>query len=386
MPLNIVVVGASLGGLGAAIALNRQGHNVTVIEKSGFLNEVGAAIHVAPNATRILKRWGCNLDWLYPIHCEKLQVWDTNGKLLWTPVVTEEHRKALNVQDEWLLTHRVDLHNALRCTAAQVIDDRKVDIRLSSQVLSVSRCVNAIMGERREIVKTGQSCFRFLVPIEKMQENPLTSSMLERIGLNGVHVFASEDRRLVVYPCRGGRLLNCAGIYPPTSAEESGGDDMWHNAGSVRQLVNTFRAFGEDLLEMCGMAEDVKLWSLASRDPAPTFVKGKLALIGDAAHPMLPHQGQGAAQAFEDAAALAGVLTADTTPEQLSQRLELYNKLRYSHSVTVMMMSRTNEERRAEMMDELRRYVPDAELPKDMFAFTWPSDPMTEAAQLVASE
>ncbi|CAG8400210.1 unnamed protein product [Penicillium salamii] len=413
MPLKIVVVGAGLGGLGAAIALNRQGHNVTVIEKSGFLNEVGAAITVAPNATRILKRWGCNLDWLYPIHCEKLQVWDKNGKPLRTPVVTEKHRKALNVQEEWLLTHRVDLHNALRCTAAQVIDDRKVDIRLSSQVLSVdvgkgevvledgskyvgdlvvgadgvhSRCVDAIAGERRETVKTGQSCFRFLVPIEKMQENPLTSSMLERIGLNGIHVFTTEDRRLVVYPSRGGLLLNCAGIYPPTSAEESGENNLWHNTGSVSQLVKTFRGFGEDLLEMCGMAEDVKLWSLASRDPTPTFVKGKLALIGDAAHPMLPHQGQGAAQAFEDAAALAGVLTADTTPEQLSQRLEMYNKLRYSHSVTVMIMSRTNEERRAEMLDELRRFIPDAELPKDMFAFTWPSDPMTEAAQLVASD
>ena len=248
-----------------------------------------------------------------------------------------------------------------------------------------SRSVRAIMGEDRGIVQTGQSCFRFLVPIEKMQSNPLTSRLLEKIGLNGVHVFSTEDRRLVVYPCRQGQLLNCAGIYPPGLEEDAGTDASWHNAGSVSQLIYTFRGFGEELLEICRMAEDVKLWSLASRDPAPTFVKGKLALIGDAAHPMLPHQGQGAAQAFEDAAALAGVLTADTTPDKLSHRLELYNRLRYSHSVTVMMMSRTNDERRAEMLDELRRYVPNAELPKDMFAFTWPSDPVTEAAHLVAS-
>lgn len=219
-----------------------------------------------------------------------------------------------------------------------------------------------------------------------MRQNPLTKTLLERIGLNSVNVFSTQDRRLVVYPCRKGELLNCVGIYPVDSVEETGGDAQWHNAGSASQLVNTFCGFGEDLLEMCAIAEDVKLWSLASRDPAPTFVKGKLALIGDAAHPMLPHQGQGAAQAFEDGAALACLLPASVTVEELSQRLDMYNKLRYSHSVTVMMMSRTNDERRAEMLDDLRRYVPTAELPKDMIAFTWPSDPVKEAAQLVTMD
>lgn len=234
-------------------------------------------------------------------------------------------------------------------------------------------------------MNTGQSCFRFLVPTEKMESNPLASALLKKIGLGGVHVFSTEDRRLVVYPCRQGRLLNCGGFFPPGPADKAGNDASWHNSASVSDLVDTFRGFGEDLLELCKMAEDVKLWSLASRNPAPTFVKGKLALIGDAAHPMLPHQGQGAAQAFEDAAALAGVLTPNTSTEQLSERLELYNELRYSHSVTVMMMSRTNDERRAEMLDELRRYVSDAEVPEDMFAFTWLSDPVKAAARLVAS-
>ncbi|KAL4900723.1 hypothetical protein BDW74DRAFT_170681 [Aspergillus multicolor] len=406
MPLKVIVVGAGLGGLGAAIALNRAGHQVQVFEKSSFLNEVGAAIHVAPNATRILKAWQCNLDLLQPVQCETLQVWDAMGNHVRTPVVTEEHQRALEVDDEWLLTHRVDLHNALRATADQKIDGRKIEIRLSSRDAEAgeavlddgtkyvadlivaadgvhSRSVHAIAGTEGGSVQTGQNCYRFLVPVEKMQDNPLTAKLLAKINLNGVHVFATQDRRLVMYPCRKGKLLNVAGIYPSTSETDTPGDAAWHNAGSVDQLLDTFSGFSEELQAMCRLAEDVKLWSLASRDPAPVFVQGKLAMIGDAAHPMLPHQGQGAAQAFEDAAALAGVMTADTTVEQIPQRLGLYNKLRYRHAVTVMMMSRTNDERRAEMLDDLRRYVPDAEVPKDMFSYTWPSEPIKESAQLV---
>ncbi|KAI9372362.1 hypothetical protein BJX61DRAFT_507589 [Aspergillus egyptiacus] len=409
MPLNVIVVGAGLGGLGAAIALNRAGHNVQVIEKSGFLNEVGAATHVAPNATRILKSWGCELDSLQPVHCEKLQVWDAMGDLIVSPIIAEHYRRTLNIQDEWVLAHRVDLHNALRTTAAEVVDGRRVEIRLSSRVASVdaeagevllengtksaadlivgadgihSRTVNAIAGAKNDTISTGQNCFRFLVPVDKMRANPSTDNLLTKIGLDGCHVFTTKDRRLVVYPCRGGELLNVAGICPSNSETDTK-DSSWHDAGSIHQLLDTFSAFGDDLKEMCRMAEDVKLWSLASRDPAPTFIQGKLALIGDAAHPMLPHQGQGAAQALEDAAALAGVMTADTTTEQIPRRLDLYNKLRYSHAVTVMMMSRTSDDRRHEMADELRRFVPDAEIPADMVAFTWPSDPMSDAAEVV---
>ncbi|KAJ5190123.1 FAD/NAD(P)-binding domain-containing protein [Penicillium cinerascens] len=89
MPLQVIVVGAGLAGLGAAIALNRAGHNIQVLEQSSFRNEVGAAIHVAPNATRILKEWGCNLNGLYPVQCNRLQVWDSEGKSPFDPCCDE---------------------------------------------------------------------------------------------------------------------------------------------------------------------------------------------------------------------------------------------------------------------------------------------------------
>lgn len=96
-------------------------------------------------------------------------------------------------------------------------------------------------------------------------------------------------------------------------------------------------------------------------------------------------QGQGGAQAFEDGAALGALFPSDTTPEQVPGRLELYNKVRYERALTVMMMSKTHDERRAEMLDELRIYVPNAELPKDMFSFTWPSNPAQDSQGLLAA-
>lgn len=97
-------------------------------------------------------------------------------------------------------------------------------------------------------------------------------------------------------------------------------------------------------------------------------------------------QGQGSAQSLEDAAALGALFTSETTPEQVPERLQLYNQVRYGHSVTVMMMSKLPDNRRAEMLDELRLYVPAAELPKDMISFTWNSYPAREAHRALKAE
>lgn len=152
--------------------------------------------------------------------------------------------------------------------------------------LRQSRTVRGVEAQSQEKISTGQNCFRFLVPTEEAMRSPLAKSLIDRIGLTSLNAFISETHRLIIYPCRAGKLLNLALMCPEgdMTAEES----SWLNSGSKDDLMREVQGFSSELREICSLAEDVKLWSLASRDPPTVFHRGKLCLIGDAAHPTLP--------------------------------------------------------------------------------------------------
>ncbi|KAI1033869.1 hypothetical protein LB503_011078 [Fusarium chuoi] len=411
MPLKVIIAGAGLGGLGAAIAMARAGHNVEVFEQSRFLNEIGAAIHIAPNATRVLKSWDIDFAELQAVLCSAIKVYDHTGKLIFVPVKLEELQKNIDTKDEWLLTHRVDLHSTLRKAATENTFAGSIKIHTASKVVKAdaetaeitladgvkhkgdlligadgvhSKVVSAVAGSPPVRVSTKQNTFRFLVPIDKLMANPITGPLFGKLGFDCQHVFTTRDRRMVVYPCRNGKLLNIVAMHP---AEDAGLDSesSWLAGGRVEDLLDVYKDFGPELIEMCRIGEDLKLWSLATRDPPTKFYKGRTVLLGDAAHPMLPHQGQGGAQSFEDAAALGVLFPADTTLDDVPQRLELYNKLRYPRSVTVMFMSKINDERRGEMMDDLRKFVPDAELPPNIFPYLWNNFVLDDAQKALAA-
>ncbi|KAI1046444.1 hypothetical protein LB505_013142 [Fusarium chuoi] len=411
MPLKVIIAGAGLGGLGAAIAMARAGHNVEVFEQSRFLNEIGAAIHIAPNATRVLKSWDIDFAELQAVQCNAIKVYDHTGKLIFVPVKLEELQKSIGTKDEWLLTHRVDLHSTLRKAATENTFAGSIKIHTASKVVKAdaetaeitladgvkhkgdlligadgvhSKVVSAVAGNPPVRVSTKQNTFRFLVPIDKLMANIITGPFFGKLGFDCQHVFTTRDRRMVVYPCRNGKLLNIVAMHP---AEDAGLDSesSWLAGGRVEDLLDVYKEFGPELIEMCRIGEDLKLWSLATRDPPTKFYKGRTVLLGDAAHPMLPHQGQGGAQSFEDAAALGVLFPADTTLDVVPQRLELYNKLRYPRSVTVMFMSKINDERRGEMMDDLRKFVPDAELPPNIFPYLWNNFVLDDAQKALAA-
>ncbi|KAJ2973350.1 hypothetical protein NUW58_g8957 [Xylaria curta] len=410
--MKVVIVGAGIGGLGAAVALNRAGHDVEVYESSAFLNEVGAAIHLAPNATRVLRSWDCDFKELSPVPCEAINVYSADFKLFLAPVTLKEGQELVGTKDPWLLTHRVDLHNALRSLAERGFQGRSVTIHLNSKVESVdaetgevhlqdgrvvrgdlvigadglhSRTVQAVVSNGRDKVSTGQKIFRFLIPMEKVEKNPVAKRLVDKIGLSSTTAIGTPEQRMIIYPCRSGTILNCGVIRAASEADDlAARESSWLNAGSVDDLVAGLSDFDDGVRGFCKLAEDLKLWSLVTRDPPPTFVKGKLALMGDAAHPMLPHQGQGGAQALEDAAALGALFASDTAPEKVGELLEIYNEARYRHTVTICMFSRVALERREEVLDELRRFVPDATIAGNTPYGTWDSYPSREVERLLA--
>ncbi|KAF7552181.1 hypothetical protein G7Z17_g4502 [Cylindrodendrum hubeiense] len=390
MPLKVIIVGAGLGGLGSAISLTRAGHHVEVFEQSSFLNEVGAAIHIPPNATRVLKSWGCDFDDLNPVFCQGINLHDKTGKHIFTAAQTDLLHEKLNTKDEWLLSHRVDLHNTLRklatdkrqnAEAAEIVlengESHSGDLLIGADGVH-SRVVAAVSLEPQLQKSTHQNCFRFLVPVDKINSNPLTGPLFAKLGLDSQQVYLAHDRRLVIYPCRKGTLLNVVAMHPADDTDEAG-ESSWLAGGKQEDLMEAYKEFCPEIVEMCSLAEDLKLWSLATRDPPKVFYRERAVLVGDAAHPMLPHQGQGGAQSLEDGAALGALFPRDTTPKEITQRLEMYNKVRYERAVTVMFMSRVNNERRAEMMDDLRKFAPDAQFPEDMFEYCWDSYPIRDA-------
>ncbi|KAI9732767.1 MAG: hypothetical protein M1834_003705 [Cirrosporium novae-zelandiae] len=359
--LKVLIVGAGIGGLTAAIGLRQQGHEVILFEQSRFANELGAAIHLAPNCHGILLKFGVPDEELGANLMQRFVDYTQSGE---TNNEVEVDQQSHLWQHSWLLAHRVYLHNALKQKATTPKGKGKpAELRTSSKVVDID-CDKAIVilenGEKfqgdvvigadgvhskarsklAESIKpfsSGKNAFRFLISRQTALDDPQTRKFAEKDG--ELAIWYAEDRRIVKYPCKDNELLNFVCIHPDTETEASGD---WSGSTHKEKLVEVFKNFDPAVVALISKAdpETLKLWNLMDMKELPTWVNGRLAVIGDAAHPFLPHQGQGGGIAIEDAASLAVVLGPGTQPHEVPERLKLYEECRYERAHRIQQYTR----------------------------------------------
>ncbi|RSL65425.1 hypothetical protein CEP54_004220 [Fusarium duplospermum] len=349
-PLRVVIIGAGIGGLSAAIGLRRQGHQVDLYEKSSFATELGAGIHLTPNGNGILRRWGIFAEEFGGTLLNRRFEFHYNGELILDEDLTGPN---LRWEHPWHLVHRVALHERLK-KAATGEDGRGLPAILhrSSEVVHVSpeggkitlvdgtiieadviigadgvhsRSRQFICDSMPGAISSGKGAFRFLIPRTLADDDPDTKALVE--ARDAAFMWFANDRRVVLYPCNSNETLNFV---------------CWDKAGSLEQVLEVFKCFDPILLRLFRKMDpkELKVWQLLDMEKPPTWVNERLALLGDAAHPFTPYQGQGANQAIEDAATMMVVLPYGTCPADVPERLKLYERIRYDRAHKIQSDSR----------------------------------------------
>lgn len=312
-PLRILIVGAGIGGLTAAIAFREQGHDVEIFEQSKMAQETGAAIHLAPNSNGLLRRMGLYAEDFGGVECVGFTNNLPNGQPRFS---MHTGHAAEKWKHPWHLVHRGQLHTTLKDRAIK--DGAR--LKLSSRVASVdpktatitfedgktirgdlvvgadgvhSKTRKSIPGGDLQPFDSGKSAFRFLIPTEALRSDPTTAPLLEKEGY--LTMWIGDDRRMVMYPCNSGKMMNFVAIHPSReSASDISGQGGWQELGSKERLLQIYKDFAPSVQSILEKADGSKLkvWNLLDMAAVPGFVNTRLAIMGDAAHPFLPHQGK----------------------------------------------------------------------------------------------
>ncbi len=318
--LPILVAGAGIAGLTVALALARRGFPVTVLERTDALQEVGAGIQLAPNASRILIELGLSAA-LDAVACRPRAVVLHSG-----PSGEDLARVPLGAAAErrYGAPHFVVHRGELQALLARAVRATGTEIQLSSpvgRVLERGDAVHVRLADDRELVgraliaadgvwsrvrraamggrapdASGRIAWRAVVPADQVPE-PLTHD----IGL-----WFGRSAHLVHYPISSGRLVNLVAVVTDTWHEET-----WSGVGDPATLFARFAGFAPVVRDLLAAASDWLRWPLMTVDPlSAAWNRSRIALIGDAAHAMLPFAAQGGGTAVEDAAVLADQMAA----------------------------------------------------------------------------
>ncbi len=388
---SVVIVGGGIGGLFAANALIAHGLHVSIYEQAPVLGEVGAGVYVTPNAVRHLERvglgpavekWGARVGpgshyfrhdgtpiapvqvadasgWNASFGMHRADVVDFLAANLPAGIVHTGHRAVGFEQNGD--TARVKFANGAAAEADVVVAADGIHSELRPYVFPPSKPVFH-----------GTISYRGLVSRERLPDWPMDRWQM----------WAGPSRHFLVFPVRHGTMVNYVGFVP------ADGDmlESWSAPGDPELLRREFEGWDPRIGSVLKQVDKTFRWALYDREPLPTWTKGRLTLLGDAAHPMLPHLGQGANQSIEDGMALATIL-ARVDASAVPASLLAYERLRRERVAEVQRGARQNGLRVDSASSDLR--VRDAELAahaefrKHLYAYDVVPDARAAAAALL---
>ena len=375
----VLIVGGGIGGLAAALALSRKGIASQVIEQAAEFKEIGAGIQLGPNVFWMFEALGL----IEPISA--LAVFPNN--LIMMDSVTGQEVTRIPLGDTfrkkfhhpYALIHRADLHKVLleACRKSDLIrldaSQKVVKVDETADGVTVhtesgkeyrgaaligadglwSTIRQMVVGDGKPNV-AGHITYRAVLP---------TSEMPEQFRWRDMVLWAGEKVHLVHYPLRTGELFNLVAVFHSNRYEEG-----WDSYGDPAELHERFAKTCEPVRTLLNKIESWRMWVLCDRPPIKDWSRGRITLVGDAAHPMLQYLAQGAGMSIEDAVCLADkvvALSGDYPAAFLA-----YQQARYLRTGRVQIMARVYGEfyHAAGVAKELRNMMLGSRTPEDAMA------------------
>jgi salicylate hydroxylase len=383
----MLIVGAGIGGLTAALALRREGFNVHVYEQASILREVGAGVAVSPNAIKVLQRLGLS-EALRGIgvvpHSMDTRDWRTGALLGRVPLA---EAAVARWGAPFYHLHRADLHNALRVALGDAhitlgarcvaVEERPASVGLrfddgreaAGDFLIGADGVHSVVRDHvagpDQAIWSRQISWRGLAP----------ASVGHELGLEvRHHSFWGPRQQFVTFYVSAGHLVNWVGN---TQSEDDWQEESWSARGDRAKVLALFADWHPQVRGLIAGTGSVFKWALFDRPPLETWTRGRVSLLGDAAHPMLPYMAQGASQSIEDAFVLACCLAARRDDPQSG--LRAYAERRRERTAAIQAASR--EASRlvrltdpAEVFERNARLSANPEAPIARFDWIWSHD------------
>jgi len=367
LPLDIIIIGCGLGGLAAAHCLGKAGHRITILEQAPEIGEVGAGIQVTPNVSRLLLRWGLG-ETLRKTAVKPeaivMRRYNTGERVAYTKwgecMDRDYHAPYYHI-------HRADYHrmlfelakpymtlqlNAFVTNITTKSDSSTQRIRPevtleSGQTFTCDVLIGAdgvksftrtfVVGKPDAPHPTGDCAYRAVIPTSKLLEDSSLSSLVEHSEMTG---WMGPGRHIMGYCIRAKKEYNMVLVHPDNGSVES-----WEATGSAEKMRKDFEDYEPRIRKLLSMVPSTLKWKLMDRAPLDRWVdkSGKVVLMGDAAHPMLPYRAQGAAMAVEDACMLGNLFANLSSYSQITPILHGFFELRYPRTSATQISSRLNQ-------------------------------------------